>query len=267
MFTNRLTMSFSSSIPRQHGGWAALIACLIFGIIVAENYDFKSFIFVIATISGFLLRFNIFELLNRGKKAGQLIIPALFYFIIFSISGLFLLFYFNLFFLMPLSILPAISVLSYIYFQKAGIANSAASEIMGMIGLSTVAPAAYYVSSALLTYQVFGIWVISALFLSNSVVIVRYLVRKKAGYHSFMEFIISAKIPVAACLASIAVAYLLSAVHILPQYAFISLLLPLIITFVSAFIKHRIKISIIGLIATLNIIVFVISASAAFMIA
>ncbi len=266
MSINRLARAFSSSIPRQHGGWLALIACLMFGIIVAGNYDLKSFIFIIATIFGFLLRFNIFEFLKEGKKAGPLIIPTLFYSIILFAAILILLFYFDLFMLIPLSILPAISALSYMYFQKIGKANGATSEIMGMAGLSAAAPAAYYASLGSLIYQAFGLWIITVLFLSSSVVVVRYLVRKKAKYHSFKQFIVSAKIPVGVCSVSIAAAYLMgAAAYILPRYAFVSLLLPLIIILASSFMKHRIKISMIGIIATLNIVVFVISASFAFL--
>jgi len=263
---NNLKNMMAATIPRQHGAWFSLFACFILGLIVAYRVDFKSFLLLISVVAGFLLRYSLSETIKAPRKFSLFIFPIIFYFIMLAASGLFLLFYYNLIMLIPLGVLPAISVLSYFYFEKIGKANSLSSEIMGMLGIAAVSPASYYVASGKFTAAAEGIWIVSALFFVCSIFVVRYLVRGKLWHKRMSEYIKSISSPFAFCLLSVAAAYFLGRfTNLLPRYTFISLVPSLFILVGLSVAKKKSSIKRIGLISTANVIIFVILSAVSFL--
>ncbi len=263
---NNLKNMMAATIPRQHGAWFSLFACFMLGLIVAYQVNFKSFLLLISVVAGFLLRYSLSETIKAPRKFSFFVIPILFYFVILAVAGLPLLFYYNLIILIPLGVLPAVSVLSYFYFEKIGKANSLGSEIMGMLGIAAVSPASYYAASGKFTAAAAGIWIVSALFFLCSVFIVRYLVRGRLWHKKMSEYIKSISSPFAFCLFSVVIVYLLGRfTNILPRYAFISLVPSLFILIGLSIAKKRSSIRRIGLISTANVIIFVILSAVSFL--
>jgi len=251
------------NIPKQHGAWISIFACFALGLIVAKRFDFKSLLLLISIVAGFLLRYNISESIKDFGKFKQLLFPILLYFLILAISGLTLLFYYRLIILIPLGVIPAVSAFSYLYFERIGKPTSTISEIIGMLGIATIAPAAYYVASKSFDIRAAGIWIVSLLFFICSVFIVRYLARNRLPRNT-AEYIKSAKIPFSVCATSVILAYLLGKADFLPGYAFISIAPSLILFLLLSAAKKRFKIKTIGIVSTINITIFVILSAISF---
>jgi hypothetical protein len=172
-------------IPKQHGAWSILIASFILGASLGGKFGVESVLLLLAVLSAFLGRYTASEYLKlpvSDAARKNLFVPlgglALFL-AIFLLGATLLVIKYSRWFLIPLGIVSfAITALS-LYLAKKGKDLTLSGEIINMLGLSLVAPAAEYTSRGIYSLRTFGLWLLGSFFFAGSAFRVRYFTRKR----------------------------------------------------------------------------------------
>jgi hypothetical protein len=213
--------------PRQHGAWSVLGAGFLLGM-TGQRWETASVLLAAAVLWGFLARHTVAFLLHPSRSPSlrlRLLPWATIYTALALFFGTLLVLGFHRWLLLPLGgAALALSVLS-VALERGRKDRTTLGEMVGMLGLSLVIPAAAYASSGLFSGQTMGLWALGALFFTGSVFHVRYLVRhrreSRQDWHTRLR---TGGGSLAYHLAGLAIAWLLSYFRALPPLAPLALL-------------------------------------------
>ncbi|MCJ2555889.1 MAG: YwiC-like family protein [Candidatus Thermoplasmatota archaeon] len=175
---------FTLTISKQHGAWSILIACFVLGTWVGGSLDPRTALLLCSVVFGFLARHSAGVYLRfpetDTRRKGVLIWTTFYALVLLGTGGLLVLAY-GLWSLLLFGILLlAVGLTSLmIAHQKRDYTNS--GELIGVLGLTLVAPVAEYTARGIFSVQTFAVWVLCASFFCGSVFHVRYLVRRRAA--------------------------------------------------------------------------------------
>jgi len=181
-------------LPREHGAWGILLVPLVTGATVAllrGGAPVPLLLFLLASVSLFCLRTPVEAAM--GTSAQRIDSPAERRLVAVAIVGYSLvaagalaalLWHGNNPALLMLGAIAAFSFGAQALLRKLGRATRMASQMVGLIGLTSTAAGAYYVSTGRLDLTAWMIWAANWLFAANQVHMVQLRIRnaKVAGF-------------------------------------------------------------------------------------
>lgn len=172
----------SPPFPKQHGAWTVLIACFIIGSAVGARFGLESIFLFVSVIAAFLGRGALgmsLGLSPEERRKQGLSVWIMLYFGIFLLSGAWLVLRYKLRLLGLLGIVGlGLSAFS-LSLEKDKKDMTQAGQIINILGLSLVSPAAEYCASGLYSLKTLGVWLVCIPFFLGSVFHVRFLVRRR----------------------------------------------------------------------------------------
>ncbi len=239
-----LLPSFKNIFPAQHGAWAVFVSGLIIGFAGGGGFGIKGALFAIAAINGFLFRHAagraLKEHLTTGALAPDKMVWTVIFLSLFSITGAVLLFYYQLWMLITFGFLAGLLILLTLYMELKRKHLSASGELLGMLSLSIVIPASYYVTNETVDTTSCTLW-LSALFLyAGSVFHVRYLVRGRNVLNADLSARTkAAKETLLLHTGGLATAVILSAGNIIPPLVPVAFILPVARAYIAVFKRWK----------------------------
>ena len=175
-------------IPREHGAWAVLYAPLIIGAASVGRFDVEILIFWVAVTAFFLARHPLSKL-ARLRAVGPIDADKFHYwmhwFVVYLGVGLAatvpLLFYYKLWYLIPLGGVSALVLMAHLYLSTKRAERRLLGEFLGVAGLTLTAPGAYYVMQARLDDVGFLLWFWNLLYFTSGIFYVKMRVGCFAG--------------------------------------------------------------------------------------
>jgi hypothetical protein len=174
--------AFALTVSKQYGAWSILLACFIMGALVGGNWNPRILLLLPAVLFGYLARSaaGVFLRLSRKDERRGVAAWTIAYTLIVLLAGGSLVILYDLWTLLPLGVVILAFGLATVVLSQRRMETTTGGELVGMIGLTLVAPAAEYVSSGLFSSRTLGLWLLSAFFFCGSIFHVRYLVRRRA---------------------------------------------------------------------------------------
>lgn len=204
---------FAATVPKQHGAWTVLIACFVIGSAVAPRFGLESILLFVSVIAAFL---------GRGALGRYLCFSPwiMFYSGIFLLGGAWLVFGYNLRFLIPLGIAGlGLSAFSLVL-EKDKKDMTLSGQVINILGLSLAAPAAEYCASGVYSLKTLGVWLVCISFFLGSLFHVRFLVRRRLeASGEFMERLRAGLPSLAFHLGALLGVEVLSEFRVLPLFA------------------------------------------------
>ena len=175
--------ALAMTLPRQHGAWSILLACFVIGTLVGNTLNLRVPLVFFAVIFGFLARHGV-GVYSRAprtddRKNRVLIWTSIYSLVVLTAGGLLVIVH-ELWQLLPLGLIIFAFGFATLVLSQRRMETTAGGELVGILGLTLVAPAAEYVASGLFSSQTVGLWILCAFFFCGSVFHVRYLVRRRA---------------------------------------------------------------------------------------
>lgn len=163
-------------IPKEHGAWAMLYAPFFAGWAVAGTLNIPVF-FLLVTISTIFLAhepFLIFVRQNQNQTPNaERTRNAKFwlgiYFIVLVVFGSPLLFYYKLYFLIPLGMISGSLLSIHTYLAARRKERTIFGELLGVISLTSTAPAAYSVLIGKWDTMAYVLWTLNILYFASSI--------------------------------------------------------------------------------------------------
>jgi hypothetical protein len=167
-------------IPREHGAWAVLYGPFLIGAGSAGRLDAEILIFWVAVTAFFLARHPLSRLARLGA-AGPIDADKFSYwmrwFVIYLVAGLAatvpLLFYYKLWYLLPLGGASALVLLAHLYLSTKRAERRLLGEFLGVAGLTLTAPGAYYVLQARADDVALFLWFWNLLYFTSGIFYVK----------------------------------------------------------------------------------------------
>ena len=175
-------------IPREHGAWAVLYAPFLIGAASGGRFEVEILIFWVAVTAFFLARHPLSRLARL--RVVESIDPDKFnywmrWFVIYLGTGLAatvpLLFYYQLWYLIPLGGVSALVLLAHLYLSTRRAERRLLGEFLGVAGLTLTAPGAYYVLQGRLDDVGFLLWFWNLLYFTSGIFYVKMRVGCFAG--------------------------------------------------------------------------------------
>lgn len=171
---------FRQTIPRQHGAWSILAAAAALGMVAGGGLRVQSALFAVCVVLGFLaqhtgelwLKFS--GSTKRQREIGHFLLA---YALTFLLCGAMLLFKYELWGLLPLAGLASGLVALSLALSKVHKARTVVGEIVNVLALTLVLPAAAYCAAGSYVYPTVGLTLMAAIFFCASIFHVRHLVR------------------------------------------------------------------------------------------
>lgn len=220
--------AFAVTISRQYGAWSILLACFVLGTFVGEGLNLRVPLMFCVVLFGFLARNGAEAYLRAPKideRRSRLLIWTAVYSLVVLIAGGLLVMVHELWQLIPLGLLTlALGSVTLLLSQRR-LETTTGGELIGILTLTLVAPAAEYAAGGVFSTQTASLWMLCALFFFGSVFHVRYLVRRRADSMGPLPLRLKAGWPsVAYQLAVLFLSIVLSCAGILPLLAPVALL-------------------------------------------
>ena len=173
---------FRATVPKQHGAWTVLIACFIIGAGVGARFSLEIIILWVSVIAAFLGRgaSGMYLPLSPEERRRQgLSAWIMFYFGIFLLSGAWLVLGYKLRLLGLLGSAGMGLAVFSLSLEKEKKDMTLGGQILSILGLSLIAPAAQYCVSGSYSLKTLGVWLVCIFFFLGSVFHVRFLVRRR----------------------------------------------------------------------------------------
>jgi len=220
--------AFALTISRQYGAWSILFASFVLGMFVGEGLNLRVPLMFCGVIFGFLARNGAEAYLRALKtderKSGLLIWTAVYSLVVLIAGGLLVMVY-EMWALIPLGILILALGCVTLFLSQRRLETTTGGELIGILALTLVAPAAEYAAGGVFSTQTVGLWILCALFFCGSVFHVRYLVRRRADSMGPLTLRLKAGWPsVAYHLAVLCLSVVSSCAGLLPLLATVALL-------------------------------------------
>lgn len=176
-------MRIKPPIPKEHGSWAMLIVPLVQGMVIAPAWHWQTLILLVAALGFFLVRFPLATLVKTRRRSrtdrAYLWRWTLIYGGITALSGGWLVFIEQLWWLVPMGVIGTMLLLFHLWLVARRKEMSAIGELAGIFGLALGAPMAYYTCSGQLDGTVLALWIINALYFGGTVFYIKLKVRQQ----------------------------------------------------------------------------------------
>jgi hypothetical protein len=218
-------------VPREHGAWGLLLVPLFTGLVTGfapEQRLGALLLFTLAVVSLFALRTPVESLLDIGTIAARTTgerwtaLAASTCFGLLSLACLTVLMWKGRY--LALFIFGAASVCAFVMqaiLRKLGRSRRMLSQMVGAIGLTSTAPAAYYIGTGRLDTRAFVLWAANWIFAGNQIHFVQVRIHA-ARATTFAEKLARGKFFLVAQPVLLMVLILASRLHILPSFSIIA---------------------------------------------
>lgn len=172
-------MKGSFPIPREHGAWAILYGSCLTGLVAAGTLTPALLLFLAAMTAVFLAHEPLVKLvrsLKHGARpelirqwalwlAGELTIVL--------VAGALLVLQHRLFPLLPIAIFVAVLLGIHLTLTAGRRERSVPGELLGVVGLTSSGPSAYYVGSGEIDFAFWLIWSLNILYFASGIFYVK----------------------------------------------------------------------------------------------
>ena len=172
--------------PKEHGAWGILLGSFLSVVAMTKTFTVSLFLFLTAIVLFYFSR-NLFLQIWRDKSN----LSNWIWFFIFVLLGWgFLItsvFLANFWLIIPLSLLMAIFLLIEILLIHAKKQRSFFAQLIGTIGLTSIAPLSFILLQKQVLLEAILIWIINILFFCSEILYVRYqiaLMKKRVSEYS-----------------------------------------------------------------------------------
>lgn len=215
--------TWSLTVPRQHGAWSVLLVSFLLGTICQGRISGESLLLFASVLAGFLARHTI-ALLWRSPRSRHfwphLLTWAAGYTALALFFGGLLVWGFHRWLLLPLGGIALFFSALSVKLERDRKDRTVMGELVGLVGLCVVIPAAAYVASGLFSEQTWGLWAVGVIFFGGSVFHVRYVVRhRQERQRAWPSRLRAGGSSVAYHLAALAIVLALSRYHVVPLLA------------------------------------------------
>lgn len=183
-----MTKNIKHLLPKEHGAWGLLVGAFFSVVAITGKLNLSMIFFLIAVVLFYFSRY-IFLLILRSQSsffewtlflifaaAGWLFLSAAAWFAVYWL-------------ILPFSSVMALFLLAEIILIRAKKQRSFLAQVIGTIGLTSVAPLTFILFSGEITRFVAFIWLINALFFGSGILYVRYqIARMKQDFSQYPEF-------------------------------------------------------------------------------
>ena len=218
-----LQNTFCATIPKQHGAWVVLIACLALGMSAAGKFRFEVMLILLAVIAAFLGRNALSARLRPSSSEEQrqgLSVWAMLYFAVFLLAGAGLILGYKLWFLLPLGLAGFILTAVSLGLERIRKDMTAGGQIISILGIALAAPAMEYAAMGRYSSRTLAVWLICSLFFAGSIFHVRHMARKRPNSGKFFLERLKVDFPLALFnLGAFLTAVILTKFRIFPAYA------------------------------------------------
>ncbi len=212
--------------PREHGSWAMFIIPLGIGTVVAAKWDWRILVLYLAATGFFLLRYPLSLLVKTRKRPTDdrpyLWRWSIIYAIITALSGSWLLFGAQFWWLAPMGVIGVLLIAFNLWLISRNRAMDAIGELAGITGLSLGAPMSYYILRGRIDTVAWVLWLLSALYFGGTVFYIKLKVRRQPKITvppKIADRIVAAKSCLAYQTFVLSVVLLLTILKIAPIYA------------------------------------------------
>lgn len=176
--------------PRQHGAWTILAASSILGLAAAGTFTAPCALLATSVLSGFLARQAVQSWLGcsgHDPRRQPILAVALTYLALCAVTGLWLAFAHELWILLPIGVGAALAAALCLALSLEGRRVSLGVDLVGLLGLSLIAPAFEYVATGTFSERSLALWFLCALFFSGRPFQVRFFTRHRTGHSSLRQ--------------------------------------------------------------------------------
>jgi len=168
-------------LPREHGAWAMFGVPLLMGVAVAEKFNAQVLLFAIVALGFYLWRYPLMLVVkNRApKNRGEAIVWCVIYGLLTVGSGAILLIVSQLWLLIPLGMLGALSLAIYLWLASRREEMTTLGEWLGIAGLALGAPGAYLAATGLLDEKALGLYALNLFYFGGTVLYIKFKVREQ----------------------------------------------------------------------------------------
>ena len=166
-------------VPREHGAWGLLLIPLLTGLVAGSAPEYRIgplFLFIVAALSLFALRTPVENLLGTGaisaRTTGErrIALLAAVCFAVPSVACIGALMWRGRYpGLLLFGAAGACALLVQVVLRKLGRDTRMISQVVGAIGLTCTAPAAYYIGTGHLDTRAFVLWIANWIFAGNQI--------------------------------------------------------------------------------------------------
>jgi len=215
--------AFFAVVPKQHGAWTVLIASFIIGSSVGARFSLEVILLLVSVVAAFLGRGALGMCLSLSpaeRRTQGLSAWIMLYSGIFLLSGAWLVLWYKLWLLGLLGIAGMGLAAFSLSLEKGKKDATLYGQIMNILGLSLIAPAAQYCASGSHSLKTLGVWLICIFFFLGSVFHVRFLLRRRleAG-GEFVERLAAGSVSIAFHLSALLAVMVLSKLKVIPLFA------------------------------------------------
>lgn len=170
-------------LPKEHGSWAMFLVPFVVGLVVAQVWQWRSILLILAALGFFLLRFPLDMLVKTRNRPNadhmELIRWAAIYGAFALICGGWLIFAYRLYGLVVFGAIGAALLLYHFWLVDRRKEMSAVGELTGIFGLALGAPMAYYTASGQFNGTAAALWLVNALYFGGTVFYIKLKVRQQ----------------------------------------------------------------------------------------
>jgi hypothetical protein len=218
-------------VPREHGAWGLLLVPLFTGLLAGFNpgrHVWPLLLFTVAALSLFALRTPVENLLGTGAISARTVeerwtalIGAACFAVVAAACLAVLIWKERYSGLLSLGFASACALVVQALLRKLGRDTRMLSQIVGAIGLTCTAPAAYYLGSGHLDQRAFVLWMANWIFAGNQIHFVQLRIHT-ARATTFAERLQRGKLFLFAQPLLIAVIVLASRLQLLPSLSILA---------------------------------------------
>jgi hypothetical protein len=173
----------SFPLPKEHGAWALLYGPFLAVVLAFGDLQIQTLLLFITLTAVFLAHEPLSRLARLDKSASAsrrlywtrwLII----YLLIAAVAGGLLVFCFELWLLIPFGGAVLLLLLAHVYLISNRLERSVAGELLGVVGLTSGAPASYYALQGRFDQPTLIAWVLVFLYFSSAIFYVKMRVSR-----------------------------------------------------------------------------------------
>ena len=173
--------NFHPILPREHGAWAMFIIPLCIGIAAAKSINLAELLFAITAFGFFLVRYPLMlAIKNRTPATRRAAIRwSAIYAALTALAGALLVIVSQLWLLLPLGAVGALSLAIYLWLASRRAEMSMIGEWIGIAGLALGAPGAYLVATNSLDATALALHILNVLYFGGTISYIKFKVREQ----------------------------------------------------------------------------------------
>jgi hypothetical protein len=171
-------------IPREHGAWAILYGSFLTGLAAAGTFNLPLLLHLLAMSGVFLAHEPLVKLVRSLKHGGRRELMQWWAFwaavelATASIAGAILVFHYQLLTLLPIALFVALLLGIHLKLTAGRKERSVPGELIGVFGLTSAGPSAYYVCLGEIDSAFWLIWSLNVLYFASGIFYVKMRVSR-----------------------------------------------------------------------------------------